>query len=142
MPADVLVLLLRLGVVAVLYFFLIVVFLLTRRELRQQTARGAGAAGRLVVLDSGATGLAAGQVLPLQPVTIVGRAPTCTLVLNDNFVSATHAALTWHDGRWWLRDTGSTNGTLVDEQPVGTGEVPLDYGGIIRIGQVRLQLAH
>src|SRR5688500_4120377 len=100
--AEVLLLALRLGLLLVLYAFLVAVFLLVRRELGQQSATPAGPPGRLVVLDGGDTGLAGGQTLPLQPVTSIGRAPGCSLILDDTFVSATHAVLTWRDGHWWL----------------------------------------
>jgi hypothetical protein len=140
LPAEVAVLLLRLGMVAVLYLFLVSVFLLARRELRQQAQRAA-APGRLVVVDAGTTHLPTGERLPLQPVTTLGRAHGCTLPLDDSFVSATHAVLAWHDGRWWLRDAGSTNGTLLNERPVGEAEAPIAYGDVIRLGTVRLELA-
>ena len=141
LPTDVAVLLLRLGMLAVLYLFLFNVFLVARRELRQQTVAGHGPPGRLVLLDPGATSLPPGHVLPLQPVTTLGRAPECTLVLNDTFVSTTHAVLTWRDGQWWLRDAGSTNGTWLNQKPLAAGEAPLQYGDVVSIGRIRLKLA-
>src|SRR4051812_14591653 len=92
-PADVLVLLLRAGLILVLYLFLLGVFLLARRELRQQATDAPTGPGRLVVVDAGVTGLRAGEALPLQPVTTVGRAQACTFALDDTYVSATHAVL-------------------------------------------------
>ncbi|HLH22374.1 MAG TPA: FHA domain-containing protein [Chloroflexota bacterium] len=141
LPADVLVLVLRLGLVFILYLFLLSIFLLARRELRQQAARGRSGPGRLVVVEAGATSLPPGQALPLQPVTTLGRAHGCTLALDDTYVSATHAVLTWHDGRWWLRDAGSTNGTLLNDQPVPEDETPVTYGDVIGVGTARLRLA-
>ncbi len=141
LPADALVLLLRLGLVLLLYLFLVSVFLLARRELRQQAVRATAGPGRLLVLDAGLTSLPAGHALLLQPVTTMGRAHGCTLPLDDTYVSATHAVLAWHDGRWWLRDAGSTNGTLLNGQPVAERETPVAYGDEIRIGTARLQLA-
>jgi pSer/pThr/pTyr-binding forkhead associated (FHA) protein len=77
----------------------------------------------------------------LQPVTTLGRAHGCTLPIDDTYVSATHAVLAWHDGRWWLRDAGSTNGTLLNEQPVPETETPIAYGDVIAVGTARLRLA-
>ncbi len=141
LPAEVVLLLLRLGMLALLYLFLLSVFLVVRRELRQQVATERAVRGRLVLLDAGTTNLPPGHVLPLQRVTTIGRSPRCTLVLNDTFVSATHAILTWRDGQWWLRDAGSTNGTWLNQEPLPPGEVAVQYGDVIGIGKVRLKLA-
>jgi hypothetical protein len=142
LPADLLVLMLRLGLVLVLYLFLLCTFWVVRRELgRQAAASSRHGPGRLLVVEPGATNLPVGQLLPLQPVTTLGRAHGCTLAVDDTYVSATHAVLAWRDGRWWLRDAGSTNGTLLNDQPVPEAETPVAFGDVIGIGTTRLQLA-
>jgi pSer/pThr/pTyr-binding forkhead associated (FHA) protein len=93
------------------------------------------------VVDAGTTSLPVGQALPLQPVTTLGRAHGCTLPIDDSYVSATHAVLAWHDGRWWVRDAGSTNGTLLNDQPILETETPVTYGDEIVVGTARLRLA-
>jgi hypothetical protein len=133
--------LLRLALVGVLYLFLVSVFLLVRGELRRQAQPSAPTPGRLVLLAAGGSSLPPGHTLPLSTITTLGRAPGSTLLLNDNFVSATHAVLAWHDGQWWLRDAGSTNGTFVNEEPVSQEEVPVSYGDVVGIGRLRLRLA-
>ena len=140
LSTDVTLLLLRLGMLAILYLFLLNVFFLARGELRRQAQGAAGPPGQLILLDPGATSLPPGHALPLQRVTTLGRSPLCTLVLNDTFVSTTHALLTWRGGRWWLRDAGSTNGTALNQQPIGQQEVPMDNGDVIGIGRIRLKL--
>jgi hypothetical protein len=139
--AELLILGLRLGVVVVVYLFLVAVFLTVRRELGWLERGARQPPGRLVVVEGGGSGLPAGHCLPLQPVTTVGRSPHCTLVLNDTFVSGTHAVLTWRNGQWWVRDAGSTNGTLLNQVPVPLEEVPLQFGDVIDIGRIRLKLA-
>jgi hypothetical protein len=141
LPTDLVVLLLRGTLILLLYLFLFSVFLVVRRELRQQAGRAAAGPGRLLVLSAGTTSLPAGQALPLQPVTTLGRADGCTLAIDDTYVSATHAVLAWHDGRWWLRDAGSTNGTLLNDAPISETETPVTYGDEICIGTARLRLA-
>ena len=138
--SDAFLLALRFGVLFVLYAFLLTVFLVVRRELQTQGRPRPAAPGHLVVVEGGDTGLPPGHTLPLQPVTTLGRAPECTLVLGDTFVSSTHALLTWRDGRWWLRDAGSTNGTLLNQQPVVDGEIPIDYGDLVGVGRLQLKL--
>ena len=137
---DVVLLALRLAMLVVLYLFLLNVFLLTRRELGRQVRAAGGASGHLIVLQSGQSSLTPGQIIALRPLTTLGRSPGCTVVLDDTFVSTTHAALTWRAGQWWLRDAGSTNGTLLNERPVA-GEMPVAPNDVIGIGQTRLRLA-
>lgn len=79
------------------------------------------------------------QVIPLSaPVTTLGRAATCQVVIEDDFASRHHAQIALRDDRYWLRDLDSKNGTLLDGQPV-TGEVPLPDGATIQIGDTRLR---
>jgi hypothetical protein len=138
--SDAFLLALRFGALFVLYGFLVSVFLLVRRELQAQGRPRASVPGHLVVVEGGDTGLPPGHTLPLVQVTTLGRAPDCTLVLGDTFVSSTHALLTWRDGRWWLRDAGSTNGTLLNQQPLVDGEIPIDYGDVVGVGRLQLKL--
>lgn len=138
MDSDLLILALRLGVLLLMYGFLGALFLLIRSDLRSRTVLNTGP-GRLVVIEPGATTLPAGHELPLLLVTTIGRDPSNMLVLSDRYVSQRHAVVTWRDGRWWLRDLGSTNGTKVGQMQV-RGEVALDYGDVVTIGSTRLKL--
>jgi hypothetical protein len=80
-----------------------------------------------------------GQVIPLTgPVTTLGRAATCQVVIEDNFASRHHAQIARRDDRYWLRDLESKNGTLLDGEAV-TGEIPLPDGATIQIGDTRLR---
>ena len=81
-----------------------------------------------------------GQAIPLETVTRLGRAGENTVVLEDDFVSAAHAIVLLREGRWWVRDAGSTNGTLVNGARV-TGEMPLREGDELQVGSVLLKLA-
>lgn len=47
---------------------------------------------------------------------ILGRDPSCDCPLDDETVSAQHIRLTYHHGQWWVEDTHSTNGTLLNKQ--------------------------
>lgn len=145
MTAEAIILLLRLSLIALLYLFLGAVALMAARELRR-LAEPAGAArptvprARLIVVDPGATSLTPGEMLPLRPVTRLGRSEENTIVLDDTFISAEHAVIVQRDGTWWLSDRGSTNGTAVNERLVH-GEVGLEPGDVVGIGDVRLKIA-
>ncbi|MBL7489907.1 FHA domain-containing protein [Frankia sp. AgB1.9] len=82
----------------------------------------------------------AGTVIPLtgEPITI-GRAPDSTLVLDDDFASGRHARLVPHDGRWFVEDLNSTNGTFLEHTKVTT-PMPVSLGAPVRIGKTVLEL--
>ena len=65
---------------------------------------------------------------------LLGRAPTCQLVFADDTVSRRHAELRLVEGRWMLRDLGSSNGTWVNGRRVMEAEVApgddLQLGGL------------
>jgi adenylate cyclase len=66
---------------------------------------------------------------------LIGRAPTCTLVVIHPTISRQHARFSVRGGRCVLEDLGSTYGTLIDGQRI-TGEVVVAPGGTFSIGQV------
>jgi adenylate cyclase len=78
---------------------------------------------------------AASTVVEPAGVTI-GRKETCDVVLPSNDVSRQHAEIRAVDGRWILRDLGSSNGTQVGGATVGRHE--LQDGDRIRIGGFEL----
>ena len=81
-----------------------------------------------------------GTIIPLRSTQIViGRSPSSTLDLEDEYASSQHARLTPADGRWWIEDLGSRNGTFVDDERL-TSPRELNVGDIVRIGQTTLEL--
>ncbi len=81
-----------------------------------------------------------GTIIPLGSTPIViGRSPSSTLVLEDEYASSQHARLTPADGHWWIEDLGSRNGTFVDDERLTTPR-ELNVGDIVRIGQTTLEL--
>jgi Protein of unknown function (DUF3662)/Inner membrane component of T3SS, cytoplasmic domain len=93
---------------------------------------------RLVVAGSSpGTGLEAGSTYDLQtPVTLLGRGTDCDLRLVDPGVSRHHAELRVEDDQVVLVDLGSTNGTLVNGQPVR--RVTLTDGTNVTLGRTSL----
>ncbi len=67
---------------------------------------------------------------------VLGRNPTCDVVLLDSTVSRLHARIYFSDGEWFIEDLGSTNGTLVDGVEIkGKGPVRLKDGSRITVGK-------
>ena len=71
------------------------------------------------------SGTAAGQILCLeQETTVLGRDPSCQLVLDDPGVSRQHARLVMKAAQVFeLEDLGSTNGTYLNSEAVTAQEV-------------------
>jgi pSer/pThr/pTyr-binding forkhead associated (FHA) protein len=67
----------------------------------------------------------------------VGRDPACDISLNDNAVSARHIHLSYHHGQWWAEDLGSTNGTRLNQAPLGIPTV-ITTGDQIECGNTAL----
>lgn len=70
---------------------------------------------------------------------LIGRAPGSTLVLDDDYCSNRHARIFPQDGRWWVEDLGSRNGTYLGAAQV-TDPVPVETGVPIRLGQTVIEL--
>ncbi|MDC4233973.1 FHA domain-containing protein [Actinomyces sp. B33] len=109
-----------------------------RRARRAARVKGAAAAAPNTLLITG--GPLVGTALPLgaSPI-VIGRSPACTLVLEDEYASSRHAALSPGSDGWWIEDLSSRNGTFVDDERL-TEPRPLKAGDIIRIGQTTLEL--
>jgi len=100
-------------------------------------APAAGAVGtRLVCLSGPYTG----QSFSLSHApTTVGRASTAAISLPaDLSLSRTHAEITYISGRHLLSDTGSVNGTVVNDEPL-TDPLPLVPGDVIALGDTTLR---
>ena len=67
----------------------------------------------------------------------IGRSEHNDLVINDSFVSHEHACISKSKHNYLLADLSSTNGTLVNGQPVEE-EIALADGDVIQIGAVTL----
>ena len=144
---DVFLLILRLLLIVLLYLFLMQVVIAITRDLRKATAANACAdgnalpvAGHLIVVDSGPSNILPGTRFDLAPQTTIGRGPTSTILLNDNFISSEHTRMWNRNGTWYVQDAGSTNGTYVNNQPAHN-PLPTKAGDIIQVGFIRFKLA-
>ncbi len=160
-PFDLFILVLRIALVFLLYFFIFLVVRTITREFnttarrsrvaspdqvyepedyRQPASVSGGVTGRLVVAEIGnATTVQPGLIFELGPIMPIGRRGNNAIILDDDFVSSEHALLAWRDNRWWLSDVASTNGTTLNGQPV-TRPLPVNWGDLIGVGRVRLRL--
>jgi Nif-specific regulatory protein len=71
-------------------------------------------------------------LLEADAINRLGRGIDCDVVLADPLCSRVHAEITSADGGWRLRDTGSRNGTYVDDKRVD--ETMLKSGAFLKLG--------
>jgi pSer/pThr/pTyr-binding forkhead associated (FHA) protein len=80
------------------------------------------------------TGPFAGRVVGVpQQSAMIGRAPSNDIIIGDPATSGRHCRIELRQGEYWISDLGSTNGTLVNGEPIIDKQ--LAHGDVISIGQ-------
>ena len=69
--------------------------------------------------------------------TVVGRDTNCDVIIGDPSVSRHHAEVLHNDSGWLIRDTGSTNGIIVNG--IATTQSRIYDGDIIDLGTTQLE---
>ncbi|MBM3143525.1 MAG: FHA domain-containing protein [Chloroflexi bacterium] len=69
----------------------------------------------------------------------IGRDPHCECVIDSKTVSTYHARLSFSQGQWWVEDLESTNGTLLNQQPV-TAPTVVASGDQLRCGEATITI--
>jgi pSer/pThr/pTyr-binding forkhead associated (FHA) protein len=152
MASALVVSLVKYGLLALLWVFVLVAFRTVKNDLAGSTPKAPAAAApprrqpsaprkrsqarRLVVTEGALAGTSV--TLADSPITL-GRADDSTLVITDDYASSRHARLVPGDGSWVLEDLGSTNGTYLGASKV-TRPTPVALGQQIRIGKTVLEL--
>lgn len=134
--------LIRVASAAALVGFVGVAFWIMWQDLRATTAEletRQRQLGRLAVVNSTEATLPVDHSFPLRPHTSIGRAFTNTVQLDFAVVSATHAAIILRQGRWWIEDLRSSNGTMLNDFKI-EGSVILSQGDVITIGGIGLRV--
>lgn len=142
MTTEVTLFILRVASAALLLGILGTMFWVIWRDFRQvsegtQTRRSYGRVVRVQSIDGRFMVLP--ESYPLLPLTSLGRTPTNTITIEDTFASGDHAMVALRNGRWWLEDRQSTNGTLLNGVPLNQAVIVTD-GDIISIGQTHYRL--
>jgi len=128
--------LLKVGVVVVVYLFLWIVARAVRAQVaapkpHTETTRTAGPrAPALVIIAPEAP---AGRTMEVRRTLVAGRGDTADFALDDGFASERHARFDNTEGRLWVDDIGSTNGTFVNGERIAQ-RTPLTAGDTVRIG--------
>jgi pSer/pThr/pTyr-binding forkhead associated (FHA) protein len=83
-----------------------------------------------------ATGVHQGKVIPILGTEfLIGRDPQCQLRPASQAVSKQHCAVLVRDGKVYVKDYGSTNGTFLNDQPITpNGEIEVKPDDRLRVG--------
>jgi len=143
---------LKFGFLAVLYLFLLWIARSALKDLRRTVAPApdatgfhqapaaappATAADSWLVAERGG-GLAQGERFDLIGGLTIGRSSEADVRIDDRYASGVHARIFSRDGRTYLEDMKSTNGTLLNDATL-SGEAELVDGDVVRIGDTEFR---
>lgn len=69
----------------------------------------------------------------------LGSAPDAEILIRNEAVSGKHASLRYKDGKFFLTDLDSTNGTFLNDKPEPIAREELKDNDVIRLGEVSLK---
>ena len=133
---DVVLLAGRLLLIALLYLFLFAAIRAGIGLVAGQRVKRAGAWTITVVRGPNEL---INTTVPVTGPIVIGRSPGADIVLGDDFVSGRHARVSPSGDGAVVEDLGSTNGTILNGQPLNASTT-LRPGDIIDIGAARLKV--
>src|SRR5262245_49771015 len=142
---------LKFGFLVVLYLFLLWIARSALKDLRRTVAPAPDATGfhrvpgiprqgspeTWLVAERGG-GLASGERFDLIGGLSIGRSPEADVRIDDRYASGVHARIFSRDGRVYVEDMSSTNGTLLNDAEL-RGEAELIDGDVVRIGDTEFR---
>jgi FHA domain len=143
---------LKFGFLAVLYLFLLWIARSALKDLRRTVTPAPDATGfhqapafasspsaldAWLVVERGG-GLSAGERFDLIGGLSIGRSTEADVRIEDRYASGVHARIFTRDGRTYIEDMNSTNGTLLNDATL-VGEAELIDGDVVRIGDTEFR---
>lgn len=136
--SGVILLVLRSVLVVALYIFLIWVFWILWQDLKQQSKKIEQ--NQQPPLKISVQIREEIQEIDFNSAEItIGRDPHCDCFINSKTVSTHHALLRFAQNQWWLQDLESTNGTLLNQEPVSSQTV-IASGDTIQCGEALITI--
>jgi len=81
-----------------------------------------------------------GEVFVDQLPCVIGRHPECDYQVNLPFISRHHCSLFLHEGRVWVQDLNSRNGTSINGIAALRPQ-QMEDGGLLRLGSLTFRVA-
>ncbi len=144
---------LKFGFLAVLYLFLLWIARSALKDLRRTVSPApdatgfhqappglsprANAADAWLIAERGG-GLEPGERFDLIGGLSIGRSAEADVRIDDRYASGVHARIFSRDGRIYVEDMNSTNGTLLNDASLA-GEAELIDGDVVRIGDTEFR---
>ncbi len=72
--------------------------------------------------------------------TLVGRDPSCDVVLNPKSVSRRHLVIRREGDGYVVQDLGSANGTMLNDDLLGTSPRPFSPGDCVTVSPYEIRL--
>lgn len=143
---------LKFGFLAVLYLFLLFIARSALKDLRRTVAPapdatgfhpapgfGEASAGDAWLIVERGGGLEPGERFDLIGGLSIGRSAESDVQIEDRYASGLHARVFSREGRTYIEDMRSTNGTLLNDAEL-KGEAELIDGDVVRIGDTEFRL--
>lgn len=143
---------LKFGFLAVLYLFLLVIARSAVKDLRRTAspapdatgfhpapARAAAPGNDAWLIAERGGGLQRGERFDLIGGLSIGRSKECDVQIEDRYASGLHARVFTREGRVFVEDMNSTNGTLLNGATL-QGEAEAIDGDTIQIGDTEFSL--
>ncbi|MBS1787251.1 MAG: MFS transporter [Acidobacteria bacterium] len=70
---------------------------------------------------------------------VIGKAPECDLTIQDGAISRRHAQIETRDGKVFVKDLNSLNGTFVNDRKIGDQDQKLNDGDKIGLGRTKIE---
>ncbi len=67
--------------------------------------------------------------------TVIGRSPDADVIIEHDDISRSHAVIWREGGGVFVRDLGSSNGTFVEGERVGSNPMALEHGSTLSISE-------
>jgi pSer/pThr/pTyr-binding forkhead associated (FHA) protein len=143
---------LKFGFLAVLYLFLLWIARSALKDLRRTVAPAPDATGfhpapafgggpsrgdSWLIAERGG-GLDQGERFDLIGGLSIGRSREADVQIDDRYASGLHARIFSREGRTFIEDMNSTNGTLLNDATL-KGEAELVDGDVVRIGDTEFR---
>lgn len=135
-------LIMRYVIIAIIYvilFRIVKIMYLDLRGIKSKKGDGQTSFALEVVDAPENIGISRGNLYPVHGITKIGRKEDNHIIVNDPYVSSYHAQIYLERERLYLKDLGSTNGTIRNGSKV-SGSVELDYGDMVEIGRTAFKI--
>jgi pSer/pThr/pTyr-binding forkhead associated (FHA) protein len=101
------------------------------RSARQSKRRESRRMGLEFIEPSGLSG----ERVRVDGAVVIGRAPSCDVTVEDEYLSSRHAQFSIDEGDLLIEDLDSTNGTYVNQELIAH-RTRLERGDIVQVGGV------